>query len=259
MMRGTCWVVPGLVLGVLVSLAACGPGDPGTDPRRMAEWEWLEETHAELEELRAERAELRAETVEVARELRRERRPESRERLDELETQIADLEDRIDEISAEFGQRLVRFINEDPIRGGREPTELQLAAVRMKSDEDIAIAREYIEKGGDYRRAISIYETAMAIDPDYERLQEELDRAQEMRYVTEERFSQIERGMSKYEVREILGQVNLLNRQEYPGDRDVVAWFYSKGNRNPAGIWLEKNPETGLYEVYRADFDVEPQ
>ena len=246
------WVLPFLLLGV----GACAERDPESDPARLAEWEWLQEAEASLKELRDRQGELNHEILEVAQTLR-QGDAEAAARLEELEAEVEELDEKIEDLADEFGHRLVMFINEDPIRSGHEPTELQRAALRMKSDEDIALAQEYIDKGGDYRRAISIIEAARSVDPEYERLQEELERVQALRFMSEERFEQVERGMTKQEVRALLGQVNLLNRQEYPGDdRDVLAWFYPTAPGGAAaGVWFEKDRSTGLYRVYRRDFD----
>ena len=74
----------------------------------------------------------------------------------------------------ELDRRLVDFINADPPREGEKPSGRLLAALRMKSDEDILLAHHFIEQGGDYRRAIEIYEAALAVDPDNPRLEQEL-------------------------------------------------------------------------------------
>jgi hypothetical protein len=132
-------------------------------------------------------------------------------------------------------------------------TERQETALRMRSDEEILAARDYIERGGDFRRAIEIYENALAVDPDNPRLKEELERARGMRYMTRERFLQAREGMTSDQVRTVLGQPNLLNIREYP-DIQASAWFYPKdASGAAAAIWFKR--QGNRLEVYELDFD----
>ena len=137
---------------------------------------------------------------------------------------------------------------------GEPPSEKQAAVLRMKSAEDILIADEYIERGGDYRRAIRIYEDAMQLDPENPDLQAALDKANEMRFMTEERLAGIKKGMTQDEVRELLGPVNLRNIRDYP-ERNVIAWFYPVSEDGAASaVWFRKN-RSGELAVYKTDFD----
>ncbi len=88
--------------------------------------------------------------------------------------------------------------------------------MRLKSDEDLAVAQEWIDRGGDYRRAIEILETQLQADPGYARLEQALARAREMRYVTPERFARVEPGMTALDVRAALGPVNLREVRRRP-------------------------------------------
>jgi hypothetical protein len=136
---------------------------------------------------------------------------------------------------------------------GETPGERQVAAIRMKSDEDILLAREYIEEAGDYRRAIEIYETALAADPDNPRLRTELETAKARRYVTRERFALVQEGMAQDEVRRLLGPPNLQDVRDYP-ERGVTAWFYPKdASGAAAAVWFRKGEASS--EVYQLDFD----
>ncbi len=264
MRRRWTWM---LTLSLLLSGGlACGAGSEDAAATREAEWQALQAEKAQLNAQRQELAELRTEleTTPVEGSEVAENEAEAQEgadapaaRREELEQRIADLEEEIATDSEEFSSRLVTYINSLEIVEGEPLTPEQEAAIRMKSDEDIVVAREWIEKGGDYRRAISIYEAQLALDPDNPELQEALEDAQEMRYMTEERFSRVEDGMSRAEVREAIGPVNLHNVQEYP-EEETIAWFYPRENtRTPAAVWFRVNNETGLYEVYKADFEAQ--
>lgn len=274
-----------LTLGLLVlGVFACTSAEEAASEAQQAEWTALQEMKTQLDAKRGELAELRQqlEVLEVPEEASADDEPEETEPAEteagepepeqpeqdageetegptpeELRQQIAQLEQEIADQSEEFMSRLVEHINSLGIVKGEPLTPDQEAAIHMKTEEDMYLAEEWIEKGGDYKRAISIYESALALDPENAELQEALEEAREMRFMTEERFSGVEEGMTQEEVREVLGPVNLRNIQEYP-EREAVAWFYPKeGTSKPAAVWFQKNEETGIYEVYQADFDVQ--
>ncbi|MDX1630226.1 MAG: hypothetical protein R3234_00015 [Thermoanaerobaculia bacterium] len=276
--RPTITLALSLALGLLVLGAlACTSGEEAATEAQEAEWAALQEMKAQLDAKREELAELRQQRDELsAQEESTAEEPPAEEAAtteaaegeageseaaeptpEKLEQEIARLEQDIADQSEEFMGRLVQHINSLGIVEGEPLTPDQKAAIRMKTEEDMQLAEEWIEKGGDYKRAISIYESALALDPDNQELQAALEEAREMRFMTEERFSAVEKGMTREEVREALGPVNLRNIQEYP-DKNAVAWFYPKeGTSSPAAVWFRKDDETGIYEVYQADFDVE--
>lgn len=193
-----------------------------------AEWSWLQATRRELDE---KRQRLAAASKNADPALARD----------------------VERQTTELNRRLLEFINADPPREGEPLSERQKTALRMKSDEDILLAHEHIEEGGDYQRAIEIYEEALAVDPDNPRLAAELAKARQRRFITAEAFAQVKEGMKEEEVRGFLGQPNLHNVREYP-ERGVVAWFYPKDESGAAaGVWFEKKP--GGLVVYELDFE----
>jgi outer membrane protein assembly factor BamE (lipoprotein component of BamABCDE complex) len=229
---------------LLLSLAACGSEEREAQAKqaaRQAEWTWLQTSQGELaklkQEVRAAQAALdgAAEDAKAA----------AQASLEAAEKQAIALEE-------EFGRRLVEYINADPIIQGEAPTQSQLDALRMKSDADIAMAQEYVELGGDYRRAIDILETARSVDPDNPKLLAELEKHKTLRYATQERFDQVKRGMTQDEVRAVLGPVNLRNIRDYP-ERKVVAWFYPKEAGGAAAVFFETKDDRLV--VYKVDFE----
>ncbi|RPH55356.1 hypothetical protein EHM82_05460 [bacterium] len=230
-----------LLLGASVPLG-CGPSGPETEVRPAAasdaEWTWVRQAKKALDEKRRRLASLPAgdPPPDEARRLAAEVAAESRE----------------------LNRRLLELINSDPPRLGEPLTERQQAAIRIKSDEDMRVARDYIERGGDYERAIAIYEEALAVDPDNPRLKAELEQARARRFVTREAFSRVKEGMGDQEVRALLGRPNLHDVREYP-ERGVVAWFYPRdASGAAAGVWFER--KDGRLVVYEADFDaIEPR
>lgn len=270
----------GLALCLCLSLLALGCGaaeDETAAGGSPEEWAWLQQSQAALDgkrqELAAVRTQQRALAGGEAPVAQEEPAAEGEPAADattpdaaaapaataeELATRGQQLEGEIATLSEELGGRLVGYINSLEIIQGEPLTPEQQQAMRMKSEEDVELAREWIEKGGDYRRAIEIYEGALLWDPDNEKLAQALAEAQEMRFMTEERFAQVEKGMTQEQVRGILGPVNLHNVREY-GEEEAdqkVVWLYPKEDRSAASVWFDRDSQTGVFEVYQTDFEM---
>lgn len=233
----------------LATLTACGaPAEEDREAQTRAvaadaEWAWLQKARKELDASRTQLARAQEETRKGGKD------PASDP---DVQTLARDERARTDELR----RRLLGFINDNPPPAGEKPAGRTLAAIRMKSDEDILIAREHLEQGGDYRTAIDIFEAALAVDPDNPRLQKELESAQTRRYMTRERFAQVQEGMTPEQVRALLGPPNVNDIREYPA-RGVTAWFYARDARGAAAaVWFEKKGERQV--VYEADFDALP-
>lgn len=175
---------------------------------------------------------------------------------EELRSVIETRDEEITEMAEQLNADLVAFINEDPPIQGEPLSEDVQEAFALKADEDMILAKEYITQGGDYARAISMYEDILRLplQPEEEqRVQTALEEAQDLRYMDEERFARVEKGMTQREVREILGPVNRRNSRDYP-ERGLFAWFYP---RSPAGdaaaVYFRK--KEGTDEVYRTEFN----
>lgn len=233
----------------LLLLSACGgtaEEDPAVQTRTAAaetEWDWLKRSRQELDEKREELS--RAEIL-----VRKNGGDPAA--APAVQALARDVRARTDELR----RRLLQFINDNPPVAGEKPAGRTLEAVRMKSDEDILVAREHVDEGGDYRMAIDIYEAALAVDPDNPRLQQELENAQARRYMTPERFAQVQEGMSADEVRALLGPPNVNDIREYP-ERGVTGWFYARNAKGAAAaVWFEKKGNRQV--VYELAFDALP-
>lgn len=205
-----------LVVGAVV---ACGPEEevPDLNAEREAALETLRQQKQGLTALRESVAEMKEQLASEAEGVD----------LEALATEIEQKENEALAAADSLNQALAEFINADPPEVGAPLNAMQREAFDMKADEDVRIAEEYIREGGDYRRAIQIYEAALRLDPDNERLQQLMADAEDKRYVTKERFDQVKNGMTEDEVRDILGSVNLRNIRTFD-DRGVTAWFYKK-------------------------------
>lgn len=233
-----------LALSMLTPLAACGGGDgeAAEDGGAGQEAQW-----AELEQMKqtldAKRAELTAAREQLA--------AAEGEEAEQLRARVEQLAAETQTMADEFNSRLVGYINENPPVVGEPLTERQQAAIRMKSQEDIVYAREYIAEGGDYARAIDIYNAALAADPGNPEIEAALAEAEARRYMDEERFSRLERGMSDAQVRQLLGPPYHRNVREY--EDGAIGWFYpTDANRSAAAVYFRKKGED--LEVYKFDY-----
>ncbi|HYG61047.1 MAG TPA: hypothetical protein VEL74_00575 [Thermoanaerobaculia bacterium] len=237
----------------------CGPDEEAkpapTALAADAEWRWLQDSRRSLEEKRAQLAQAEAAARSAAPQPATQ--PNAQAGPQAPQDDVARRRQEVDALSTELRRRLVDFINADPPVEGRPMTPRQQEALRMKSDEEILVAQDFIQRGGDYRRAIEIYQAALSVDPGNPRLRQELEKARGMRYMSRERFSQVKEGMTQDEVRTLLGQPNLHNVREYT-ERKVSAWFYPKGPEGAAAaVWFERSG-SGPARVYERDFDAVP-
>jgi hypothetical protein len=259
--RGRGGLAPGaraavLSLVVLLPLVgACGGGDqpPSLSAEQQREWQLLQQARADLEQRRSELAGWRRELA-----VEQESSSAASERSHaELAARAARAEDEIAARSDAFGRRLVDFIGALEVPTGERAPRERAAAIRMKSDEDVDIAGEWIERGGDYRRAIEIYELQRRLDPGYDRLEAALADAREMRFVTEERFARVGKGMTRGDVRAALGPVNLRMIRSYP-ERGVEAWLYPKAGGGTAAVFFRRDGTRRALVVYATSFDLRP-
>lgn len=252
-----------LLLVALVAAVGCGPSEEEMAAReaaqREAQWAELQEQKAELEALRDELTEVEATLEEEAAEAVDEpseddgEMGEGEEPVEDPAARAEALQAEIDQLSEQYYTALVDFINAKPMLEGEEPSELQKAAIRAKSEEDMLVAEEYIMEGGDYRRAIGIYQDALRVDPDNAEIQAALERAEANRYMSEERFDQLEDGMTQEEVRDLLGTPYYANVREFPED-GVVAWFYPVDPKgSAAAVWFRQRGDD--MEVYKFNFE----
>jgi len=173
---------------------------------------------------------------------------------EELGTNAEALNDEVVSMAYDFVGSLVEFINKS-INADGEETEIHQQAIRMKSDEDLATGQDFIDRGGEYQRAIDIFQQSLAFDPEYQALHDAIAKANDLRFMSEERFAEVKKKMTQAEVRKLLGALKGTNIQEFP-ERNVVGWFYRKDNGGAAAVYFkEKRKDDGNWLVYEADYD----
>ncbi len=246
-------------------LFACqsGPTEEELQAAKTAEdWANLQKAKADLEAKRSELAELQqsmAADPEAEAEggeggeggAEGEEGAETPLSPEELAAQAETVQQDIYKMSDDFGAQLVQFINAQGISVGGELTEMQSKAIRMKSGLDIELAQGYID-GGEYGRAIDIYNQALTLDPDNEDLTAAIAAAEARRFMTEERLAEVKKNMTEDEVRELLGTPKAQNVREFDGG--VIGWFYPKEEPNTAaGVFFRDRK--GTLKVYKTDFE----
>lgn len=238
------------LVSMVALMVACGPSQE--EQLATAQTEALTELQAGKDALDAKRQELadaRAALAAVD-----DSAEDAEDQLAELDAAMGKLEGEVIGMSDDFATAIVDFINSDPPVEGEPLSETQLAVIRMKSSEDMVIAQEHIDKGGDYRRAIDIYNQALLVDPDNPDLQAAVTLAEELRFMSQDRFSQVEKGMTDEDVRALLGSPNLRNVREY-ADRNVTAWFYPTTEAGDASaVWFRPN-KAGDNVVYQTKWE----
>ncbi len=242
-----------LTLLVLMSglVIACGSGDEEGESEKAAEWAAVQSEQSDLMAMRAELAELRTQAA-VGFEEDAEDGTSPEEQLANLE---AEIETKVAEVNAAadaFNGTLVEFINKYAGFEGEELDDIQAAAIRMKSGEDIELAADYIRRGGDYKRAIDILSNALMVDPDNPDLSARLEAAEEARYMDEERFALVETGMTEKQVVAAIGQVFHRNVREQ-ADRGITTWLYPRLEGAAAAVYFKKSGDSLV--VYETNFD----
>lgn len=252
-----------LVCALAVIAAGCGGGEDGQGGARDTEFAAVKEQKAALDVKRQEVADLEAQIAAAkAAAAESSEGGEASEggeegeaagpSVEELAADLSAAEGEVQNLSEGFMTALVAFLNTANMVQGEAPTGANLDAIRLKSSEDMVIAREYISKGGDYRRAMDILDTALMLDPDNPDLQAARAEAEELQFMTEERFAVVQKGMSQDEVQGLLGTVHHSNVRNYD-DKDVVAWFYRRADKGAAGVYFEE--KDGAMRAYRVDFE----
>lgn len=228
------------VVAVVLALALTGcPGGPAEDPLE-ADWAAVQEAKSALDAKRQELADLETQAAAPI-----EEPAEGEEAVEPIDytPQLAALREEITTTGDAFMTQVVGFLNADPLLADVEPTERQLAAIRLKSSEDLLVARQWIEEGGDYRQALQIYENSLGLDPDNPELLAARSDAEEKRYMSEERFAAAKKGMNEDAIKEVLGTPLLHNIKSYE-DRGVTAWFYpTSADGAAAAVWFRPDDD----------------
>ena len=251
-------ILPYVLIVILVGgfSVGCSRG-PSEEELKLAELQQqfvlIEEQHAALEEIRAN---LKDQLIEI----------EELEAIDEkklTEEQKLLLEEgllKVEEISAaeteafeEAEANLAEFLN-TALNDYPDIPETK-AALDMYSAEAILVAQDMVTKAGDYSKAIdhlyaatSLYEQ-VGLDV-YPALDEKIAWLNDWRFITQERFDAVEKGMTKEEVQVVVGVPYYQNIQK-DSKRGVETWLYRKTDGGAAAIYFKMKDD----KAYNKNFD----
>lgn len=245
-------ILAALAISSLALALACGPDKAVVAAAaRAEEWGVLQGLQSDLAQQRTELADLRAQREAVASGPAEGEEEITEEAKAELDKAFNNLDFQVQELTNSFGQRLVNFINDAQMEQGAEPTEMLRAAFRFQATEELLVADEYGDAGGDWARAIAIAEEAERRDPSDPQIQDRLAHYRAMRYMTEERLAKAEAGMTLDEVKAALGIPSRGNDREFSDDRR--AFYYLKdANKSAAAVFFQKKGDQWV--AYKVDF-----
>jgi tetratricopeptide (TPR) repeat protein len=248
---------PAFAAVLALTLVGCA-GGPKQDPLD-AEWASIQEAKTVLDAKRQELADLEAQAAPATDASEAEATEDGAEAVPAVDhtAEIEALNQEVTTLADDLGARLVAFLNQDQVLADQGPTERQLAAIRLKSAEDMLVAQEWIDEGGDYRQAITIYETALRLDPDNTALKAALASATENRFMSEDRFAAVTKGMTDQEVRAAVGIPLHQNIKTYE-EKGVTAWFYPTSEDGAAAaVWFRPGDD-GVMVSYLVKYDAVP-
>lgn len=262
-MRGKqAFAFAGMLL-TLLAVVACGgvaTQEEAADPN-AEQFAKIEGLQSELDGLKSQvetlHASLSAEPAE-GEEAGEEGAAEPAKTPEEIETELADVTGQLNDKTDELYGEIVNYINSSGLVEGAERTPEQARAFDLKADIDIFYAQEYIDRGGDYKRAIDIYMQALMSDEGNAKLLEAKANAETLRYMDEERFGQVKKGMSQDEVKGLLGTVKSTNVRDF-AEKGRLGWFYPKdpeAGGGAAGVYFKEKPKgSENWTVEITDYD----
>lgn len=243
---------------VLVAFLAlgCGKGDKKSESTYdiAAAFAKVTAARADLTTTREELAKIKQELADLDAKGRLS--SEEQARKQELEQQLKATQTQFDEAftadQAALSEFLTQTLNDEQLRQAEETKK----ALQLYAEEAVRNAQDFIDQSGDYRRAIELLQNAeqyfeFAGLPVPDEMQQALESAKTMRYLTKERFEQVKRGMSPEDVKLITGTPYYMNiRESESGGRKVTSWLFNRADGGVAAIHFVKG------KVYATKWDV---
>jgi len=248
-----CALIVILVGGFLVS---CSRG-PSEEELKLAELQQqfvlIQEQHAALEEIRADLKDQLIAIEELEAIDEKKLTDEQKLLLEEGLLKVEELSAAETEAFEEAEGNLAEFLN-TALNDYPEIPETKMA-LDMYSDEAVLVAQDMVTKAGDYSKAIdhlyaatSLYEqVGLEI---YPALEEKIAWLNEWRFITQERFDAVTKGMTKEEVQVAVGVPYYQNIQK-DNKRGVETWLYRKADGGAAAIYFKMKDD----KVYNKNFD----
>ena len=251
-------ILPCALIVILVGgfFVGCSRG-PSEEELKFAELQQqfvlIQEQYAALEEIRANLAVQAASLEELQtideKKLTDEQKLLLEEGLLSIEEASAAEDEAFEEVEGNLAEFLNTALNDYP-----DAPETQ-QALDIYSIEAILVAEDMVTKAGDYSKAIdhlyaagSLYDQ-VGLDV-YSGIDEKIAWLNDWRFITQERFDSVNKGMTKDEVKVVAGVPYYQNIQK-DTKRDVETWLYRKVDGGAAAIYFKMKTD----KVYNKNFD----
>ncbi len=141
-----------------------------------------------------------------------------------------------------FTDQLVTYINNNP-----DSQEAKSAYADYLAK---FVAPAFVNELGNYIKAVEVYDEALSLDPENAEILALRDHAASMRYMTQERFDTVTKGMTYEEIEAICGVANPKHiKEEIKRGKTLVGWYYPTEDRGAAGVYFSDG------KVYNMKFD----
>jgi len=183
---------------------------------------------------------------------KRELTDEQKLRLEELPASIEEAQAAIDTGYEALQGKLATFLN-DALNNYPDAAE-SAEALKVYSEEAMVNAEDVIQKSGDYKKGMEAligaktYYEAVGIEPLPE-LEEKAALYDQMRFMTEERFELVQKGMTMDEVRATAGVPYYRNIKE-DTQRKTTMWLYPRREGGAASVTFDRHGK-----MYNKNFD----
>ena len=154
-----------------------------------------------------------------------------------IEASVVESEAGFEEVQGLLADFLNIGINDFP------ESQETAAALLIYADEAILVADDMVAKSGDYKKAMDHlstaegYFSAAGLTP-YHPMVAKIAEFDDWRFITQERFDEVKKGMTKEEVVAEVGQVYFRNIQESP-EKGVESWLYKKREGGAAAFYFK--------------------
>lgn len=234
-----------LVLVALVGFSlGCNTG-PSEEELKMAELQGqltaINESYQELQTLRTDLETARTTVEEIEAVSERKRTDEQKAQLEELTAAIPEMEAKSEEVYGVVQDQLAGFLNVALNDYPQSPETAE--ALVIYSDEAIIVADEIVAKSGDYKKAINHldgprgYYKAIGVEV-HPALELKIAELEEWRFINQERYDALEKGMTMDEVKATIGVPYYRNIQE-DDKRGVETWLYQKKEGGAAAVYFK--------------------
>ena len=161
-----------------------------------------------------------------------------------LEQQLKTDQAAFDEAFTKDQGTLAEFLN---VALNEMPTAPEThEALLLYANEAVYNANEFMNQAGDYRKAIDLLQTAEgyfdavgAKAP--EDLTATLAHAKEYRYLSQDRFEKVRKGMTEAQVKEITGTPFYANiRENEVRGKKITSWLFNREDNEVAALYFDK-------------------